>query len=191
MARYGIYIDVYRCLGCYSCVVGCKNWHKIKAGVGNRRRIVDFTEGEFPNIKRWIFPVSCMQCDNAPCISVCPTKATFRRKDGIVSIDIEKCIACEKCVNACPYNARHINLETGKADGCDFCTDRIDQGLAPYCIETCPGEAMVFGDLDNPSSMISQLIKRKKAVPLRPELKTNPKIYYANLQAKDGDRSLF
>jgi Fe-S-cluster-containing dehydrogenase component len=184
MTRYGLCIDVFRCLGCYSCVVGCKNWHKIKAGSGSRRRIVDVTEGDFPNLKRWIFPVYCMQCDNAPCVSVCPTGATFRRKDGIITIDQQKCIACNKCVDACPYNARYINLNTGKADGCDFCSDRLDKGLVPYCVETCPGEAMIFGNLDDPNSKISQVIKEKKASVLKPELNTKPKLYYANLHYK-------
>lgn len=185
MARYGLYIDVFRCLGCYSCVVGCKSWHRIKAGAGSRRNIVDFVEGSFPNIRRWLFPISCMQCDNAPCISVCPTKATFRRDDGIIAIDKEKCIACNKCVDSCPYNARYINLTTGKADACDFCSDRIDKGLLPYCVETCPGEAMVFGDLDDPKSKINQLIKEKNATVLKAKLNTKPKVYYANLYAKE------
>ena len=186
MARYGIYIDVGRCLGCFGCLVACKNWHGIKAGVGGRRCLLDFVEGTFPAIERWIFPASCMQCDNAPCIPVCPVEANLRRKDGILTIDVEKCIGCGECIEACPYNARYINPETEKADGCDFCSDRIDSGLIPYCVESCTGEAMVFGDLDDPSSEISRLIKSTKATPLSPEQGTRPKVYYANLKNKNA-----
>lgn len=181
MARHGILIDVGRCIGCYGCVVACKNWHKIKAGVGARRRLADIQDGDYPLISRWIFPVSCMQCDNAPCIEVCPTGASFRRKDGIVTIEKNKCIGCEACIEACPYGARYMNAETGKADGCDFCTDRVDAGIAPYCVESCAGEAMVFGDLDNPMSDISRRIKETHAVCISPEYNTKPKVYYAHI----------
>lgn len=186
MARYGIYLDVSRCLGCYGCVVACKNWHGIKAAVGGRRNLIDFVEGSFPDIERWIFSAACMQCDNAPCVPVCPEDANIRRKDGILTIDVEKCIGCGECVEACPYHARYINPETEKADGCNFCMDRVDKGQVPYCVASCAGEAMVFGDLDDPSSDISKLIKAKKAMPLLPQLGTNPKVYYANLKPK-GD----
>lgn len=184
MARYGIYINVGRCLGCFGCVVACKNWHGIKAAVGGRRNLVDFVEGEFPAINRWIFSVSCMQCDDAPCVPVCPEDAHIRRKDGILTINVEKCIGCGECVEACPYQARYINPETEKADGCNFCVDRINDGKPPYCVTSCAGEAMVFGDLDDPSSDISKLIKATKATPLSTQLKTKPKVYYASLKAK-------
>jgi len=186
MARYGMYIDVGRCLGCFGCLVACKNWHGIKAAVGGRRNLIDFVEGTFPAIERWVFPASCMQCDNAPCIPVCPVEANVRRKDGVLTINTEKCIGCGECIEACPYNARYRNPKTEKADGCDFCTDRIDDGQIPYCVVSCSGEAMVFGDLDDLSSKISKLIKSTKAAPLSPQLGTKPKVYYSNLKAKSA-----
>lgn len=181
MARYGLYIDISRCLGCYGCVVACKNWYRIKAGYVGRKRIVDLTKGEFPNISRQIFPVSCMQCDNAPCLYVCPTGALYQRKDGIITIGAEECVGCKLCITACPYQALYFNPETQKADGCNFCAERIDSQSVPYCLESCSGEAMVFGDLDDPQSEISRLISATKAKPLSPQLGTKPKVYYAGL----------
>ena len=186
MPRYGMLIDVFHCIGCYGCVTACKNWHDIPAGEKGRKHLVDITEGEYPLVSRWIFPVSCMQCDIPSCVSVCPTEAIFQRQDGIVVTKQKECIGCGECLEACPYKARTIRAGMGKADGCDMCVDRIDRGLLPYCVASCAGEAMVFGDLDDPGSRISELIKQSNAQPIASHLGTKPKIFYANLHVKSS-----
>ena len=185
MARYGLLLDVSRCIGCHGCVVACKQFYKIAAGIGGRKTLIDFTEGDFPNIMRWIFSVSCMQCDKAPCIPACPAKAIYRREDGIVAINKDKCVGAGDCITACPYSAPYIDPETNKADICDLCASERDlRGeFTPYCVQTCSGEALIFGDLDDPLSEISKAIRYKNAVPIQPELGTKPKVYYANLNA--------
>lgn len=181
MARYGLVINVKRCIGCYACTVACKNWYQIEADVVGRRRIAEVTSGKYPKVSKWIFPISCMQCDKAPCIPVCPTKATFRRKDGIVVLDAKKCIGCKQCITACPYNARYFDEKKNIADGCDLCSSRIDSGLEPYCVETCPTQAMALGDLSDQRSDASKLIKSGKGIQLSPQRGTKPKVYYAGL----------
>lgn len=181
MARYGLVINVKRCIGCNSCTVACKNWHQIEAGAEGRRRVVDVTIGRYPGLSKWIFPLSCMQCDEAPCIPVCPTGATFRRKDGIVALDAAKCIGCKQCVDACPYHARYLDEKKSVADGCDLCSSRIDGGLQPYCVESCATRAMVFGDLSDPQSDASRLIRSEKGIQLSPQKGTKPKVYYIGI----------
>jgi Fe-S-cluster-containing dehydrogenase component len=181
MARYGLYIDISRCIGCYGCVVACKNWYQIKAGLVGRKRIMDLAKGEFPNISRQIFPVSCMQCDNAPCVSVCPTGAIYHRKDSIITINPDECVGCKLCITACPYQALYFNPDNQTADGCNLCAERINSQSVPFCVESCSGEAMVFGDLDDPKSEISKRISSTRAQPLSPQLGTKPKVYYANM----------
>jgi Fe-S-cluster-containing dehydrogenase component len=181
--RYGLLIDVSRCIGCYSCVVSCKSLHRIAAGKTGRRRIKDIVRGEYPKVARWIYPVSCMHCDNAPCILVCPAGAIVQREDGIVVIDKKRCNNCGKeCIPACPYDALYFDDDRQVIDGCDFCAERVGLQRKPLCVEVCPGRVMAFGDLADPESGISKLIKSKNAVPLKQNLGTRPKVYYANLK---------
>jgi len=180
--RYGLLIDTGRCIGCYSCVVSCKNFHRIAAGKKGRRRIEDVTTGDYPKIERWIYPVSCMHCDNAPCIAACNAGAITKRKDGIITIDKKKCnCGVKPCISACPFDALYYDDDTKAVDGCDFCADRVDLGLKPICVEVCPGRAMTFGDLSDPKSGISRRMKSGKAAPLKPESETQAKVYYENM----------
>lgn len=182
MSRYGLCVDLGRCIGCYSCVVGCKNSNMIKAGEDGRIRLKDEIRGEYPRLSRWIFPVMCMQCDHPPCVSVCRFNASYKRKDGIITIDPKKCVGCELCTFACPYGARHMIGDPHVADSCDFCAERIDSGQLPYCVESCPMDALVFGDLDEPESEVRKLIDLKNAQPLKQKFKTKPKVFYANFE---------
>jgi tetrathionate reductase subunit B len=190
MAQYGLYIDVRRCIGCYACVVGCKNWNQIDAGYdGSRISLIDLSEGEYPNIARTILPILCMQCENAPCIAECPVKgAIYRREDGIVIIDKDKCTGCKgkPCIPACPYGILYYREDEDAVDKCDFCVERIDLGLDPYCVAACPTEAMIFGDLDDPNSEVSKSIAITKAKPLLTESGTKPKAYYAHLRVSSA-----
>ena len=204
MARYGMVIDLKRCYGCYSCAMGCKQANHTPPGVF-WSRVLRGEMGEYPNSVRQALPVLCMQCEEPDCMKVCPTGATYQTDDGIVRVDKEKCIGCKYCMMACPYGARYSVPEyksyfpqglpisdyekhcmkvweekrgSGVATKCDFCIDRRAEGREPACVQVCPGKARVFGDLDDPESEISYLIKTKRGFVLRPEVGTEPKVYY-------------
>jgi Fe-S-cluster-containing dehydrogenase component len=204
MARYGMVIDLKRCYGCYSCVMACKQANCTPPGVF-WSRVLRGEMGEYPNSVRQALPVLCMQCEEPDCMKVCPTGATYQSEDKIVRVDKEKCIGCKYCMMACPYGARYSVPEyksyfpeglpisdyekhcmkvweekrgNGVATKCDFCIDRRAEGREPACVQSCPAKARVFGDLDDPESEISYLIKTKRGFVLRPEVGTEPKVYY-------------
>lgn len=185
MARYGLFIDMSRCIGCYSCTVACKNYHGIPAGEDGRIRILDTITGEYPEAERWIFPVMCMHCQYPPCVSVCRYHACYTTDNGIVTVDHEKCVGCELCVFACPYDARVMRREKNVADSCDLCLERVIAGQSPYCVQACPTGAMVFGDLDDPENEVSRLIRQEGARPLQEKYRTKPKVLYANMGKGD------
>ena len=182
MPRYGICIDLSRCIGCHGCVVACKNWNRIDAGEKGRIQVADMTTGNYPDVSRWIFPILCMHCEHPPCVSVCRFGATFKREDGIVVNDPKKCVGCELCTFACPYGVRYIKKESRVADSCDLCSDRIDSGLPPYCVESCPTDALMFGDLEDPDSEVGRFIETENAKPLQKKFMTKPRVYYANME---------
>ncbi len=189
MPRYGMLIDLSQCVRCRTCYVVCKVMHHIpnQFESGQSYARLNFIEpevGKYPDVRRHFLPFHCMQCDDPACIKVCPEDAIFRREDGIIITDTDKCIGCEACVEACPYRARYLNEDTGTVDACNFCAERIDAGLEPWCVERCIGHAMIFGDLDDPASEVSKAIKRTQAKPLSPEAGTHPKVYYASLDVK-------
>jgi len=204
MARYGMVIDLKRCYGCYSCVMACKQANCTPPGV-LWSRVLRGEMGAFPNSVRQALPVLCMQCEEPDCMKVCPTGATYQTEDGIVRVDKDKCIGCKYCMMACPYGARYSVHEwksyfpeglplseyeqhskqvweekrgTGVATKCDFCIDRRAEGRECACNQACPAKARVFGDLDDPESEISYLIKTRRGFVLRPEVGTEPKVYY-------------
>lgn len=178
MARLGMLVNISRCLGCSSCVVGCKNWHALPSDSPGRIRLIDWTTGRYPQINRWMLPVSCMHCDHPPCVAVCRFKACHKGEDGVVTINPKRCTACELCILACPYGARYLRPDTRKVDGCDFCQDRVREGKKPLCVEACTGQALVFGDLDDPDSELSRLIKQTRARRILSHYRTGPNIYY-------------
>jgi tetrathionate reductase subunit B len=180
MSRLSLLIDVARCIGCFSCVVGCENWHMTYSRSGSRRRIVDFFDGKQPQSIRWVFPVACMQCDRPPCLDACPSEAIFRDENGIIITDSDNCTGCGSCIDACPYNARYLREGFGLADACDWCADRVKAGKSPYCVESCPTSAMVFGDISDPESSISKALSSKGGILLGETLGTAPKVFYAN-----------
>jgi tetrathionate reductase subunit B len=140
-------------------------------------------QGTFPNVKQQFVPYNCMHCDEPPCVEVCPSEATYKRpEDGIVVIDQQACIGCGLCLPACPYHARFINPETGKADKCNACLQRVEQGEAPACVATCIGGARLFGDLNDPNSDVSIALRSAKRVTRLPVpgADTGPNIYYVN-----------
>ena len=176
--QYGMVIDTRRCIGCHACTVACKSEFDVPMGVN--RSWVEYTEkGSFPNVQRTFLPRLCNHCSEPPCVSVCPTGATYKREDnGIVEIDPDVCIGCKYCIQACPYDARFSNPETGLADKCDFCFHRVSKGLVPSCVNTCQGRARIFGDINDPDSEVSKLIAKNSITVLRREMGTQPNVFY-------------
>jgi Fe-S-cluster-containing dehydrogenase component/formate-dependent nitrite reductase membrane component NrfD len=175
--RYGFVIDQRACIGCHACTVACKSENEVPLGVF--RTWVKYVEkGAFPNSRRHFLVERCNHCENAPCVQICPTAALFKRPDGIVDFDKDRCIGCKACMQACPYDAIYIDPETNTAAKCHFCAHRLDVGLQPACVQVCPEEAIIFGDLDDPTSRISQLVGREPVQVRRPEQGTKPKLFY-------------
>lgn len=134
--------------------------------------------GEFPQARRNFQVTRCNQCDDAPCTHACPTGAMFRRADGIVDFDKSICIGCKACIAACPYDAIFINPEDHSAEKCNFCAHRLDVGLEPACVVVCPVEAILVGDLNDPTTKVAQLVGREPTNVRRPEKQTQPKLFY-------------
>ena len=202
--RLGLVIDLDTCVGCHACAVACKQWNtsgttgpltdydpygSAPSGVWFNR-IRSFEVDQYPNNETVHFPMSCMHCETAECVTVCPTGASYKRpEDGIVLVDQDKCMGCKYCMMACPYGARYSVSEyesyfpeglpindyekhciqvweqksgCGVSTKCDFCVDRRAEGKEPACVQACSAKARVFGDLDDPASEISYLIKTKR-----------------------------
>lgn len=210
MARWGMVIDLRKCVGCQTCTIACKQENATPPGVF-WRRVLDAEVGEYPKVARFFLPVGCMHCGDPPCLEVCPTTATKRRDDGIVTIDEESCVGCGYCVVACPYQARYLIHEVnwyfvdgptppeeirsfrtrvGTCTKCTFCYPRIDQAhqdgkrpgvdheVTPVCVLSCIANAIHFGNLDDPESPVSRLIKEHDCFRIHEELGTDPSIYY-------------
>ena len=146
--KYVFVIDPRRCIDCRACLVSCRAENDVP--IPNTRIWVydQGVIGEFPNLAQQFVPYNCMHCDEPPCVEACPSQATYKRKaDGIVVIDQEACIGCGLCLPACPYHVRYLNPQTGKADKCNACLQRTEQGEAPACVATCVGGSRLFGDL--------------------------------------------
>ncbi|MCI0342550.1 MAG: polysulfide reductase NrfD [Planctomycetales bacterium] len=180
--RYGFLIDHTRCIGCHACTVACKEENKVPLGV--YRTWVKYVEkGTFPDARRFFTVLRCNHCDDAPCITICPTRSLFRRKDGVVDFDNAACIGCKSCMQACPYDALYIEPETQTAAKCNFCAHRLEVGLEPACVVVCPEQAIVAGDLDEPKSRIAQLVAAGGVEVRKPEQGTKPKVFYRGAES--------
>lgn len=179
--KYGFLIDHDRCIGCHACTVACKAENEVP--VGNFRTWVKYVEkGTYPEIKRHFAVLRCNHCTNAPCVKICPVNALEKRPDGIVDIDRDACIGCRACMQACPYDAIYLNEDKGTVEKCHFCAHRVEKGLEPACVIVCPEQAIVTGDLSDPESKISLLVRNNKTHIRRPEQKTGPNVYYKGLE---------
>lgn len=181
MSRYGMVIDQKRCIGCMACVVACKRENDVPAE-HFRTRVVEFVEGKFPKVRMELRPELCNHCTNAPCVSNCPTGASYKREDGIVMVNKTKCVGCKACIAACPYDARFIDPRTGAAHKCTLCEHRIKDGKEPACVSTCLSKARIFGDFEDPKSPVSKILSEKHVRVLIPEAGTKPFVYYLCLQ---------
>jgi len=129
-------------------------------------------------------PKLCNQCARPPCVQVCPVGATFSTEDGVVLVNEKTCVGCRYCIQACPYGARYLNPETRTAAKCTFCYHRINRGLLPACVEVCPTQARLFGDLNSGASPLTRFKRMNKIHVLKPGLNTEPKVLYSGL---DGE----
>jgi tetrathionate reductase subunit B len=177
--RAGMVINQANCVGCHACGVACKTEHEVQLG-GFRIRTHYLDHPERP--VHSFLPMMCMHCQDAPCIKSCPNDAIVRRTDGRVEIEKNDCEMDTRCVGACPYGAIHIDRQQRKADKCNFCVQRTDVGLQPACVDACPTQTLVFGDLDNPDDPAAKLAASQKAAPMKPEAETRPSVVYIGLQ---------
>lgn len=175
--QYGFAIDQRTCIGCHACTVACKTEHEIP--VGQFRTWVKYVEkGAFPDTTRDFGVMRCNHCTDAPCVSICPTQSLFKRDDGIVDFDRDRCIGCKACMQACPYDAIYIDEDTHTAAKCNFCAHRIDEDLEPACVVVCPTHSIWVGDVDDPDSGISKLINNNATAVRSPEKNTGPNVFY-------------
>lgn len=199
--RYGMVLDLDKCIGCYTCVVACKMLYGTRLGVDyNGVEVVEW--GEYPNARQRFVLTMCMHCENVACVSVCPTEATYTTEEGVVLVDYDKCIGCGACVTACPYGQRHLVKDDvtsfegvvlpfeeeaaerlNVVEKCVFCYGRVKSGKQPMCTVHCPGQCRIFGDLDDPESEVSKYIKENNAVQIK-----GTSIYY--VLPEGMDRSL-
>lgn len=175
--RYAFAIDHRKCIGCHACTVACKTEHGV--ALGDYRTWVKYVErGEFPHVRRYFTVLRCNHCSDAPCVTICPTVALYKRGDGVVDFNKDRCIGCKSCMQACPYDAIYIDQDTNTAAKCNFCAHRLEVGLEPACVIVCPERAILAGDLDNPLSEISRLVHREPTDVRKPEQGTGPNVYY-------------
>ena len=189
--KYVMVFDQNKCVGCGDCTDACTKVHELPKG--QSRLALQFTCGTdgtaqcpkedaprgYAYDRRYV-RVSCQQCQDAPCVKVCPTGAAHRDPEtGIVTMNPDKCIGCKYCIVACPYNVRFINEKTKAADNCNFCLDsRLKKNQTPGCVESCKYDALIFGDASDEKSYVSRLLKVKDSVRIKPELGTDPVLRY-------------
>lgn len=212
--RWGMVVDLSSCVRCFGCVAACRIEHYLPMGITWPKLVAMETGGDNPTVST--YSVRCNQCKDAPCVEACPTGATTRRPDGIVTIDQDKCVGCRYCVVACPYQNRTFlskdkdqgffpgrgqtdfekvgkklyRHQIGTTEKCNFCAERIDAGMAqglkpgidreatPACVNTCPARALTFGDLDDPNSEVSRLIREQGGFQLHAEYNTDPSVFF-------------
>lgn len=193
--KLGLVIDLDTCVGCHACATACKEWNGASAISGPLsdydpygrdpsgvwfNRIRHYEVGEFPECRTVNFPQSCLHCEEAACVTVCPTGASYKRADGIVLVDQDRCMGCNLCAWACPYGARELDRATGTMKKCTLCVDRIhDPALPPEerqpaCVLACPTHARHFGDLDDPQSPVAKLVAERGGFRLLDELGYRP-----------------
>ncbi len=209
--QWAMVIDQSKCVGCGHCVLACRATNDIPPDI-TWNPVMD--AGRVKDKKVYL-PRPCMQCEKAPCVDVCPVKASYYRPDGIVMMDYDRCIGCRYCEVACPYGARAFNWKSFKGDNpavprwgqpeverrergvvekCAFCYQRIDRGLelgltpgvdpeaTPACVVACPVKARIFGDLKDPESEVSVLLRDHISYRLRDDLGTGSRVYYLPVQ---------
>lgn len=205
--KWSMAIDTRKCVGCFACTIACIAENKLPPGVVYRP-VIEEENGSYPQISKRFFPRPCLHCENPPCVPVCPVKATYKREDGIVIVDYNKCIGCRYCITACPYSARYSDFgedytrtsqpyeklpsfeykekwprkkgksPIGNARKCHFCIHLIEDGILPRCVSTCIGRATYFGDLNDTQSLVFKLSQNSNLIRLKEELGTRPTVFH-------------
>ena len=193
--KLGLVIDLDTCVGCHACAVNCKEWNtggdlapladvepygaEVSGAWLNRIHSFECRSGDEARLVH--FPKSCLHCDDAPCVTVCPTGASLKRaEDGIVLVDEDRCMGCGLCAWACPYGAREMDPAAGGMKKCTLCVDRLysedlpEEDRIPACVRTCPANARHFGDLADPDSDVSRLVAERGGIDLMAEMGTKP-----------------
>ncbi len=205
--KLGLVIDLDTCVGCHACVVNCKEWNTSNYGapLSDMDAYGAAPEGTFLNrvhayevtpntgcAQTVHFPKSCLHCEDAPCVTVCPTGASYKRtEDGIVLVNEKDCMGCGLCAWACPYGARELDALAGIMKKCTLCVDRIynenlpEEDQIPACVRTCPSGARHFGDFADPNSNVSRLVAEREGMDLMPEMGTKPVNKYLPPRQKD------
>lgn len=205
--NYGMGVDVSSCIGCGRCVNACtienevphephftNTWIERYVIKADGEVLVDSpnagmdgfsAEGNETGIfKTFFVPKLCNQCEEAPCVQVCPVGATFTTEDGVVLVDDDYCLGCRYCIQACPYGARYLDPDKHVAAKCTFCYHRLVDGLVPVCVEVCPTGARVFGELTDQPTPLDRFLRFNTIQVLKPHLNTKPKVFYSDL---DGE----
>jgi molybdopterin-containing oxidoreductase family iron-sulfur binding subunit len=216
-AKFGMVIDLGKCIGCRRCAYACKRENNVPDTISPPYIMVFETEaatgvtGHFASPEmmgkgttmyytklhkhKWYMPVQCNHCDDAPCVQVCPTGASYKDQDGLVLIDYDKCIGCRNCMTACPYGARRFNWwephvprdrinplvpmrRHGVVEKCTFCVHRTRRGKFTRCVEACPNKARTFGNFNDPDSKVRKLVESERNFRLKEVLNTGPRIWY-------------
>lgn len=203
--KLGLAIDLDTCVGCNACVTACKGWNDQSHGLSDQDPYGAAPSGAFlnrvhsyqiekPDGSAMVvnMPRSCLHCEDAPCVTVCPTGASLKRaEDGIVLVNEEACIGCGLCAWACPYGARELDMAAGVMKKCTLCVDRIysddlpEEDRIPACVRTCPTGARHFGDFADPESNVSRLSAARGGIALMPDLGTRPVNRYLPPRPKD------
>ena len=174
--RYAMAVDTVRCVGCNACVLACKAENNLPNG-GFRDWITTETRGVFPHLSMEIRSERCNHCSVSPCTMCCPTGASHVAEGGVVLVDPGKCTGCKACIAACPYDARYVRPE-GYIDKCTFCIHRVREGKLPACVGICPTYALTFGDINDPDSEISEVLRRRQHKTLRTALGLQPNVFF-------------
>ncbi len=216
-AHFAYALNIGRCIGCRKCVYACMKENNLSRdpqiqyirvlkmkkqghGIDLESAVHDYPQEEAGDKNYYYMPVQCQQCENPPCVKVCPVKATWREEDGIVVIDYNWCIGCRYCQAACPYHARRFNFAKPRIAGaelnpdmaylsnrprfmgvmekCTFCLHRTRAGRYPACLEVCPTGARKFGDMSDPESEIRRIVDKERVYVLKQDLGTVPRFYY-------------
>lgn len=192
--RYGWFVDTRRCFGCHACEVSCKSENDVPLG-NYIRQTTYLDKGKYPEVARLFLPMSCQHCEDAPCIKACPCGALHKESGGTVAIDYDVCCGHGSCVDACPYGAIYMDPVASQAVKCHNCYHRVESGMEPACVPTCPAEALHFGDLNDPQSRVSQAMQRAEdedveLVQIRVEKETKPRMWFAGPAAAEIEKKL-